>query len=209
MKTRVKLYKNGIIFFGAAALALPLLFAGCEEFFTTSPLSWAQRDPSNLSTEQQIAYAEFALGSGDTQKLKDAYNAIKDSDDPEVQYLASQVAIGASGFDDALDLALSGETVTEQDIMDSLDGDWLNNSITSFDSAVAGGAEVASEDYLATSAAILVNSVKDGTFANLEAAVNDLNTDPPTDPDIVKAKEYIEASGYTTSDMDDLIGQLQ
>ena len=44
----------------AAALALLLLVGagGCEAVFTTSLLSFLQRDPSGLSPEQQVAWAE-------------------------------------------------------------------------------------------------------------------------------------------------------
>ena len=78
-----------------AIILVPFMYSSCEQVFTYSPLEWAQRDPSNLPEDQRIAYAEFALGSGDTEKLRDAYDAIKDIDDPDVQYLASQEAESA------------------------------------------------------------------------------------------------------------------
>ncbi|MDZ7794027.1 MAG: hypothetical protein U5P10_10165 [Spirochaetia bacterium] len=76
---------------------LPILLISCEQMFTYSIFEWAQRDPSNLSEAQQISYAKSILGSGDKDAMADAYEAIKDNTDPEVQLLASKLAVGASG----------------------------------------------------------------------------------------------------------------
>lgn len=61
----------------ALAIGLPLLLlSGCEKFFTTNLLSGLQRDPANLSTQQQIQYAQQALTSGDAAAMKSAFDAL-------------------------------------------------------------------------------------------------------------------------------------
>ena len=70
---------------------LPLLLTSCEQMFTYSMFEWAQRDPSNLSEAQQVSYAQNVLGTGDQQAMADAYEAIKDNEEPEVQLLASSL----------------------------------------------------------------------------------------------------------------------
>ncbi|MFO7848703.1 MAG: hypothetical protein R6V67_01975 [Spirochaetia bacterium] len=202
MRERV-IYKNRVIFFIAAAVALPLLFAGCEDFFTTSPLSWAQRDPSKLSADQQISYAEFALGSGDTEKLKDAYNAIKDSDDPEVQYLASQVAIGASGINDAISGALEDPDNTDlETVLNEIDGEWLDKAEASLSAAEDGDAEISSEDYVTVAAAAAIRYAQEddnNEFPNLDGTAKKDGTYEE------KTVYYLEESVYTSDDMEELL----
>src|SRR6056297_3393892 len=104
---------------------LPILLISCEQMFTYSMFEWAQRDPSNLSDDQQISYAKSVLGSGDKEAMADAYEAIKDNTDPEVQLLASKLAVGASGLNEAVEAAISdfesGSTSSIGPYIDSLD----------------------------------------------------------------------------------------
>ncbi|MFW6312593.1 MAG: hypothetical protein ACOC2N_01760 [Spirochaetota bacterium] len=88
----------------ATLAALALL--SCENTFTTSPLAFLQRDPANLSTEQQKEYAYDALASGDEDKMAEAYALLKDSDDAATQIFASELALGAAGLQSAVTTAL-------------------------------------------------------------------------------------------------------
>lgn len=89
----------------ATSIAL-LALAGCENVFTTSLLSGLQRDPSTLSPEQQVRYAEEALASGDPEAMADAYRTLRTSDDPETQLLAADLALGAAGLETTITGAL-------------------------------------------------------------------------------------------------------
>lgn len=84
------------------------ILVSCQQVFTYSPLSWAQRDPSTLPPKQKIAYAEGVLSSGDTAAIAKAYNLINDltianPNDVELQLLAADLAIGGSGISDVID----------------------------------------------------------------------------------------------------------
>lgn len=89
--------------------ALALLLASCESVFTTSLLSFLQRDPSKLSPEQQVAYGRDALASGDPDQMAAAYDVLKDSDDPSTQLLAADLALGAVELEGTLLEAASAD----------------------------------------------------------------------------------------------------
>jgi hypothetical protein len=78
-----------------ALAALVLLLAGCEAVFTTSFLSFLQRDPAKLPADQQVAWAEQALASGDPAAMAEAYELVKD--DPDNELLAAKLALELSG----------------------------------------------------------------------------------------------------------------
>jgi hypothetical protein len=91
------------------AAALILLLASCEAVFTTSYLTGLQRDPANLKGEALEAYAESLLASGTAtqEELAAAYEAIADdaaaSTDPDLQLLAADLALGASGLNQVIE----------------------------------------------------------------------------------------------------------
>jgi hypothetical protein len=104
-----------------AAFAVLLLAVSCESVFTTSPLAFLQRDPANLSPAEQVTYGEDALASGDPEKMGEAYAALKDTDDPDTQLLAADLALGAAELEASVaeavaDLSAGGdpETVLEE-----------------------------------------------------------------------------------------------
>ncbi len=183
----------------AGMLIAAVTLAGCEQFFTTSPFSFLQRDPSNLSPEQQISYARLSLESGDTETQRNAYEAIKDRDDPEVQLLASKVALGASGIMDAVGSALEGESVSAEDI----DMDMLKNSVDAMEKAEEGGAAISSEDYIAAAAGAVVYAVE-GNSETLPSDWGTVTSDKDSTSYIAQAKYYQEQSGYTEDDIDQL-----
>jgi hypothetical protein len=110
-----------------------LAFTGCEAIFTTSPLSFLQRDPSKLPDEQKIAWAEAAWASGDEEAMAEAYAAIADlaagSTDPELTHLAANLALELSGVTeivdavlDDLDAILDGTTTLDQAFLQGILG---------------------------------------------------------------------------------------
>jgi hypothetical protein len=89
---------------GLVVVALVLLLAGCEAIFTASLLSFLQRDPSKLSPEQQVTWAEQALASGDPEAMAEAYELVKN--DPDNTLLAARLALELSGVGDVLSAML-------------------------------------------------------------------------------------------------------
>jgi len=129
-----------------------LAFAGCEAIFTASPLSFLQRDPSKLSDEQKITWAEAALASGDEEAMADAYAAIADlaagSSDPELTLLAANLALELSGVTEIIDLVLDDlDAITEGTT--SLDATFLDDILSSIDAAYVGDAGALFEQTLA------------------------------------------------------------
>ena len=203
----------GKIVRGALFVVLLILLLGsCEQMFTFSPLSWAQRDPSNLSDAQKIAYAEGVLGSGDTDAMADAYNAIKDSSDPDVQYLASQLAVGASGLNEAVQDALADFDEIESgsasinDYLNTINDPMLQNAVDAM--ALADGDpdtkdDITQEDYLVTAAAILIinnNDIENEDFSN--AGFSNPNK---TGTWQQQTAYYLQEAGFTTDDLNDIV----
>ena len=195
---------------------IPMFSISCEQFFTHSLMSWAQRDPSNLPKAQQIAYAESVLGSGDKNAMADAYDAIKDNSDPDVQLLASKLAVGASGINEAVEQALedleSGSTSSLETYLGSIDSTMLDNAVTSMAAATddpATASEVTSEEYLTVAAASLISAVDTDPTLDFSTAISDLD-----DPALTADKNgtwdqqtlyYLNQSGYTSSDLDTML----
>jgi len=203
----------GKIVRGALFVVLLILLLGsCEQMFTFSPLSWAQRDPSNLSDAQKIAYAEGVLGSGDTDAMADAYNAIKDSSDPDVQYLASQLAVGASGLNEAVQDALADFDEIESgsasinDYLNTINDPMLQNAVDAM--ALADGDpdtkdDITQEDYLVTAAAILI-------INNIDIENEDFSNAGFSNPNKTgtwqqQTAYYLQEAGFTTDDLNDIV----
>ncbi len=208
-------------------MLLPLLITSCEQVFTYSVFSWAQRDPSKLSEEQKVAYAESVLGSGDQEALEEAYEAIKDNEDPEVQLLASEIAVAASGLNEAVEKAIedldsldSGDADIE-DYLSEIDSEMLNNAVENMSNALDDpqtAENVTSEQYITVAAAIVISKVSDGTVDDIddnEQIDFENDFDPESygsegpDKDSTDWKEqtafYIQESGYETDDLDSLL----
>lgn len=194
---------------------LAVLLGSCEQIFTYSPLSWAQRDPADLPDAQKIAYAENILGSGDPDAMADAYEAIKDSSDPDVQYLASQLAIGASGLNEAAtEILESLDTIDEttlQSILDEVDDDMLLGAIAAMDAAEADSStkeNITAEDYLVTAAAILLAAdvdVTDPAIYTDPGYFGDATADKDSTDPYDKALYYLDEAGYTAEDLEDIL----
>ncbi len=188
---RLSLFTMIILFFG-------VLFS-CQQIFTYSPLSWAQRDPANLPDAQKIAYAEEALASGDPAAVEAAYDALKDSTDPDTQALVSQLAVSASGLDDAIAEAVATMTFDTSTIAD-IDEAWLSDAVAAMDAADSGNASVTPEEYLTVAAALVILDAQanSNTISTSFPAANQSGTD------LEKAVYYAEAAGYSQSDFQDM-----
>lgn len=184
-------------------LAVSLIILGCEQVFSTNLFTGLERDPSKLSLDQQIVYAQNALASGDPDKMAKAYDALSDSiegtDDPELNLLAADLALGASElssvFDDIAGIALGDDTdlSSQDDLAAGLDGtlgsvdySYVAEAQAQIDAAVANGGEVSEEQYLlvtmglimqAASGAGSVSNLDDGNTTAIEAWVVTANAD--------------------------------
>ncbi len=153
------------------------IYTSCQQFFTYSALEWAQRDPSDLPTEQQISYAESILSSGDTDAMADAYAVINDlvTEDPdnvELQLLAADLAIGGSGIADAItNLDLDDLENSVETILADLDLDLVAASAVHVEAAAALDPDAVSpEQYLNTGLILLAQAAEEaGGFGNLNA----------------------------------------
>ena len=217
-KNRAARTLSPIIKIALLFILLPMLSVSCEQFFTYSLMSWAQRDPSNLPEAQQIAYAESVLGSGDKDAMADAYDAIKDNDDPDVQLLASKLAVGASGINEAVAQALedleAGGTGEITDYLGNVNADMLDNAVTSMAAATDDpntASEVTPEEYLTVAAASLISAVDNGilspdasSFTNAISSVDSATADKSGNW-AEQSAYYLQQGGYDSSDLDTLI----
>jgi hypothetical protein len=163
---------------GPALLFLLLpLFAGCEFVFTGSLFSFAQRDPSKMTFEQQINFAKEALASGDRDAMEDAYDVLEDdaadTSDGDLQLLVAQLAMELCGFSDVLDDVLSGTIDFSGDPTDpgvisdvdssvgGLDSSYLEDAADLYTKAEANGADMDATDYLIGAMVLLAKAIDD------------------------------------------------
>ncbi len=181
-----------------------IIYTSCQQIFTYSVLEWAQRDPSSLPPEQQIAYAESILSSGNTAAMADAYAVIDalvtaDPDNVELQLLAADLAIGGSGITDAIaNLDLENLDTSVETILASLD---LALVAASADHIIAAEAldptAISEEQYLNTGLILLAKAADEaGGFANLDALVNP----NPGWTTLVQANDFIILGGGVITD---------
>ena len=199
----------------AAPLLFLLLLPGCEQVFTYSPFAFLARDPSSLPMEQRISYAQLALSSGDKATLQAAYEAIASSTDPEVQYLASQVAVGASGLNEAVETALADmENIDVNSVVGSLDQTYLQNAGAQLASASEAGVEIADEDYVVAAASLLLSdAIESGDPETFLSGLDFATATVPTDygsaaNDTERAAYLFSQTGYTADDMDSLLAMI-
>ena len=155
--------------------SLLILLSSCEQVFTFSPVSSLQRDPSTLSDEAKVTFAEAAISSGDKAAMEKAYNALKDTENNELKVVAAEVAVGAAGLNDAIDSAISLFTNPPADpdaalaeLLDGLDAPILSNAGTLLQGAVNGGVTDIEEDVYV---AVVV-----GLVASAMSQISDLTT---------------------------------
>jgi hypothetical protein len=93
------------------ALIVLMFLGGCQALFTYTPLKGFQRDPSSLSPEQRLVYAQDALASGDKTAMLAAYNAIKADSGNDASHLAAELGIELSGVPGLIDSAITDESL--------------------------------------------------------------------------------------------------
>ncbi len=207
---------------GVAAIVVAIALVSCENVFTTSPLSFLQRDPASLSPEQQIAFANDALASGDEEQMAAAYALLKDSDDPETQLLASELALGAAGLQSAVTAALGdisggGDTnaVLEEALSDFTAEDLaLMSEAAALLDAADDTVTPTPEQY--AFAAIGLMAVALDANGGSATGLDGLGPEDPGYEEAQQAEAFLEASaaalqakGESTDLIDDLLGVIQ
>jgi hypothetical protein len=150
-----------------------LALSSCEALFSTSALSWAQRDPSSLPQEQKVTYAQDALASGDEASMKKAYDSLKTSSDNSLKPLVAELALGAAGVTQAMTdimgdlLNSSSQTQVESAINQLLAGfsaddvALIATGSVLIDAAAAGGVALTANQYVLVGVGMLVKAAKD------------------------------------------------
>ena len=185
-----------------------LIYTSCQQIFTYSVLEWAQRDPADLPPEQQIAYAESILSSGDTDAMADAYEVINDLLDDDLnnvdlQLLAADLAIGGSGIVDAIaDLDLENLDTSVEDILATID---LALVTASADHILAAEAldptAISPDQYLNTGLILLARAAEEaGDFATLSDPLVTVDSSDPGFDTLVDADRFITLGGGSLSD---------
>ena len=182
-----------------------LIFASCQQIFTYSALEWAQRDPADLPEDQQIAYAESILTSGDTEAMAEAYEVINDlvEDNPydvDLRLLAADLAIGGSGISDAIaDLDLDDLENSVETLLADIDLDLVAASVEHIEAAAALDPDAVSEEqYLNTGLILLAQAAEEAVddFGGLSTISDgDLGWDT-----LVKANNFITSGGGDITD---------
>jgi len=180
---------------GALSLLIVSCLASCQAVFTWSPLAFLQRDPTEMTAEQKLSFAEQALASGDDAVVEKAYEAVAaeaakpdNIDDPEIQYTAAQLALEVSGVSEVFDsvlgsLAGGGSVDISAATLDLIDdeaalanaGDFLVN-------ADGAGADLSASDYLVGAIALVVSDPSTDV---------DAGTVDETSPDVIQAVDFI------------------
>ena len=179
----------------AVALLAAMAVLACENVFTSSPLTFLQRDPANLSPEQQVQFGEDALSSGDPAAMADAYAALSDTTDPETQLLAADLALGAVELDSVLSTAFESASAEGGDIEAAVEEALAEFTADDLELMVEAAALVDAADEEATPtpeqyvfAAIgllaVAASEEDGDISAIDGA----------DPNIVQAQAFLDAA---------------
>lgn len=203
---------------GAAILVVSVaLVWGCESVFTYSPISALQRDAANLDPEEQIAIAEEAISSGDTEALTELLDDLRESENPEVLSVATDVAIALSGVPalitevgatmfsvdtedpEALEAALA--SVTEA-IESTVNTEAVEDVVGLIEKTKDAGGTPTSEQYYIAAASITVKVVSE--LGSPESLLGDEELPDLTEgqeQELQTAAEYAEASGLSLEGM--------
>lgn len=184
------------------AVAVVLLFGGCQAIFTYSPLSGLQQSPADMTPSQRLTYAQDALASGDQAAMKSAYDAIKNDTGADAQYTAAQLGIELSGVPTVLrEIASDTSTITTQlNTIDAfiashgLSPAYMVAAYTQLTAAKAAGAPLTDMDYAMGTMGLIfsrspanwdITSSSAGTRGAAQAflapAVSDVASLPPGD----------------------------
>jgi len=154
--------------FGIGFIILVVVLTSCESVFTTNLFEWAQRDPSNMSESQKIAYGKDALASNDEKAMEKAYDALKDTKDSSLKPFVAELALGAAGVTNAMadmlgDVAAGGTEAEIKAAMEEKIASFSSNDLvliteaaTLIQAAETAGAAVTADQYFVAGVGLLV-----------------------------------------------------
>lgn len=193
--------KRTRIIAAAAAVLASLALASCQDFFTSSLASWAQRDPSvpsNLTPAQAISIADLAVANRDTALaralLPQMAAFVGGSPTDALIVSAVDTAVLATGIDDAFGTILTDigiEALTDDPTAYAaqinaiiagiaVDADALAifTALAAADPADMAAAGMTAADYVAAAAALVISEATANTLD-----IFDGSFDPSTDID--------------------------
>lgn len=157
-----------------SVLLLVLLFAGCEDIFTTNAFSSFQRDPDNLSKDQLLARAAYV--GDDRAEAAELYDALKDKtssdDEADVFLTMTDLAITASGvLDELQDLVQTGIdgnlddpdalAATLDGKLNSVDYSYVEEAQQQILAAQAAGGAVTTDQYVFVTVGLVMQAADD------------------------------------------------
>jgi len=154
--------------FGIGCIVLVVVLTSCESVFTTNLFEWAQRDPSNMSESQKIAYGKDALASNDEKAMKKAYDALKDTGDSSLKPFVAELALGAAGVTNAMadmlgDVAAGGSETEIKAAMEEKIASFTSSDLILITEAAAliqaaeiAGAAVTADQYFVAGVGLLI-----------------------------------------------------
>jgi len=178
------------------SIILIVVLGGCQDLFTTGLFNALQTNPENMSADQLVTYGNDVLTTGDEEKMEEVYEVVEDTleedpDDPELNYLAANLAAELSGFNDLLDIGNLSSYADDNDalneIIDIIDTDILAEAAEYYQEADNNGYELNAQDNICCGIGLLLDSIG-GDLDNLDT----VDIDNPT-PEQEEAIEFIEA----------------
>lgn len=202
-------------------VALVLCFfatvTGCESVFTYSPIAGLRRDTANLDPEEQAAIAAEAISAGDTEALNELLADLRDSGDPAVLSVATDVAIALSGVPalvtevgatmlsvDTEDPAALEEALTSVTaaIESTVNTDAVEDVVTLIEQTEAAGGTPTSEQYYIAAASLTVKVVSELGSTDALFGGEELPTlTESQEEDLQTAAQFAEASGFSLEGM--------
>ena len=169
-----------------SVLIVLFLYTGCEAFFKYSPVAFLQRNPDNYTTAQKTEYfTDLTMGEEITEDaLTDLGEfAEQNSADPEINKLAGNAFIEASGIDTVLESMVTdltagsgieesslltafvpeeggsiGESIVAAFVEIEVDVDKFTDGAVFLAAAESNGAELSEADYLIGGVGLALNA---------------------------------------------------
>lgn len=171
-------------------VSMLFLTMGCEALFTTSPVSFLRRNPDNYTSSQKLEYFTDLAAGGEVSEdaLTDLSEfAAANADDPEINKLAGNAYIEASGIDTALEsmvqeitsggsienasimtalIPAEGESLTQESIEAAFEGigvnvDTFTTGAEFLATAETNGADLSETDYMIGGIGLALDAVDD------------------------------------------------
>ncbi len=155
--------------------------------------------------------------------MQAAFDAIVGINDPEVQLLASQLAVGASGINDAidnmtdaLDSGVDPATIDAGDILADLNQTYLQGAGSTLAAAAAGGVTISDTDYILAAASLVLSSAitGGGDQAALDSVISTFPAapvsyqEPPAQSDAENAAYFLSQTTTDITDIDSLLAMF-